>query len=110
MSTTRRSGSSRWACSQSVSTRGSRVSTLLLLSEEVVFAGEGLGQLAGAGAVVLGEAALYDLALQKVFEGLDPTPRRPAEDAHEVVAVERALQPLDGVLGPYLVDALAQAL
>src|ERR687893_518336 len=109
MSTTRRSGSSRWSCSQPVSTRGSRVSTVLLLSEEVVFAGEGLGLLAGAVPVVLGEAALYDLALEKVFDGLDPTPRRTAEDAHEVVSVERALQPLDGVLGPHLVHPPAEA-
>src|SRR5918998_511516 len=104
MSTTRRSGSSRWSCSQPVPTRGSRVSTVLLLSEEVVFAGEGLGLLAGAVPVVLGEAALYDLALEKVFDGLDPTPRRTAEDAHEVVSVERALQPLDG--GPHVLVAV----
>src|SRR4028119_2069051 len=100
MSTTRTSGSSRWSCNHSVLTRGSKVSTLLLLSEEVVFAGERLGQFAGSVPVVLGEAAFYDLALEKVFDRLDPTPRRPAEDAHEVVAIQRALQPLDGVLAP----------
>src|SRR4028118_292936 len=110
MSTTRTSGSSRWSCSHSVSTRGSKLSTLLLLSEEAVFAGEGLGQLSGPVRVVLGEAAFDDLALKKCFDGFDPTPRRPAEDAHEVVAVERALQLLDGVLGPYLLHPVAQAL
>src|SRR5215210_1387487 len=110
MSTTRRPGSSRRPCSQPVSTRGSRVSTLLLLSEEVVFAGEGPGQLAGSVLVVLGEAALDHLALEKVLERLDPRPRGPAEDAHEVVAVERALEPLDGVLGPHLVHPLLEAL
>src|SRR3712207_3114524 len=110
MSTTRRSGTSRWSCSQPVPTRGSRVSTLLLISEEVLFAGEGLGELAGAGAVVLCEAALYDFALEVIFERLDPTPRLPAEDLHEVVATQRALQPLDGVLGPHLVPALLEAL
>src|SRR4028118_709070 len=110
MSTTRTSGSSRWSCSHSVSTRGSKLSTLLLLSEEAVFAGERLGQLAGPVPVILGEAAFDDLALKKVFDGFDPTPRGPAEDAHEVVAVERALQLLDGVLGPYLLHPVAQAL
>src|SRR4028118_1368400 len=109
MSTTRTSGSSRWSCSHSVSTRGSKLSTLLLLSEEAVFAGEGLGQLSGPVRVVLGEAAFDDLALKKCFDGFDPTPRRPAEDAHEVVAVERALQLLDGVLGPYLLHPVAPA-
>src|SRR4028118_650553 len=110
MSMTRTSGSSRWSCSHSVSTRGSKLSTLLLLSVEAVFAGERLGQLAGAVLVVLGEAAFDDLALEVIFDGFDPTPRGPAEDAREVAAVERALQLLDGVLGPYLLHPVAQAL
>src|SRR3712207_1184508 len=111
MSTTRSPGSSRWSCSQPVSTRGSsRVSTLLLLSEEVVFAGEGLGEHAGAIAVVLGEAALYHLALEKVLEGLDPTPRRLADQLLGVVALDGVCEPLYGVLGSHPVYGPFEAL
>src|SRR5918998_316880 len=109
MSTTRRSGSARRRASQSVLTRESRFFTALLLLEEVVFAGVGFGELAGPLPVVLAEAALDYLVLEVVFERLDPTPRPPAELAHEVVAVERALEPLYGVLGAHLVHAPTEA-
>src|SRR5918999_3090178 len=107
MSTTRRSGSRGCSASQSVVTSGSR--DMILLLEYIVFAGVGFGELAGLLFIVLAEAALDDLALEVVFERFDPAPRPPAELAHELVAVERALEPLYGVLGPHLIHALLEA-
>src|SRR5918995_5638296 len=108
MSTTRTSGPFRCSASQSVVVRGSKFSISLLL-EYVVFAGVGFGDLAGLIFVILAETALYDLVPEVVFEGLDPRPRPSPELQHEVVAVERALEPLHGVLGPNLFDPTFQA-
>src|SRR5215212_1769389 len=108
MSTTRTSGSSRCLASQSVVTRGSKFSIALLL-EEVVLAGVGLGELACLLLVVLVEATLYDLVPAVVLEDPNPAPRSAPELPHELVAVERALEPLHGVLGPDLVHPLLEA-
>src|SRR5919107_2492177 len=108
MSTMRTAGSSRRPASQPVVTRGSKFSILLLL-EEVMFAGVGLGELAGLLPIVLTEAALYDLVLKVVFEGLDPASRPAPELPHELVAIQRALELLHGVLGPDLIHPASQA-
>src|ERR671910_1999299 len=108
MSTTRTSGPFRCSVSQSVEVRGSKFFISLLL-EYVVFAGVGFGDLAGLFFVILAETALYDLVPEVVFEGPDPRPRPSPELQHEVVAVERALKPLHGVLGPNLFDPTFQA-
>src|SRR5215210_4615373 len=107
MSTTRRFSSSRWAASQSVVSRGSRFSMLLL--QDIVLADVGFGEPAGFVLVVFAEAAFDHLVLQVVFESLDPTPRPHIELLHEVIAAERALQRLDGVLGPYLLNPALEA-
>src|SRR5215211_997357 len=107
MSTTRRFSSSRWAASQSVVSRGSRFSMLLL--QDVVFAGVGFGEPAGFIFVVFTEAAFDHLVLQVIFERLDPTPGSHVELLHEIVAAERAFQLLDGVLGPYLLNPSLEA-
>src|SRR3712207_4156753 len=123
MSTTRRSGSCRCSASHSVVTRGSfgmlftpvreiasrEWFSLLPTPEYIVFAGVGLGEGAGTLFIVLAEAAFDDLVLEVVFEGPDPGPRVPAELTHELVAVERALEPLDHVLGANLLHALLEA-
>src|SRR5918997_4800949 len=129
MSTTRRSGWFRCSASQSVVTRGSWSvgisSTPSMLvgretrsgfsrvlppaPEQAMFEGVGLGEGAGAFLVLLAEAAFDDLVLEVVFEDPDPGPRVPAELAHELVAVERALEPLDRVLGANLLHALPEA-
>src|SRR5215208_7625095 len=108
MSTMRTPEASRCSVSQSVVTRGSKCSIALLL-EEVVFAGVGLGELAGLLLVVLAEATLYDLVPEVVFEDLDPTSRPAPELPHEVVAIQRALEPLYGVLGPDLTHPFLEA-
>src|SRR5215217_1502130 len=108
MSTMRTPESSRCSVSQSVVTRDSKCSIALLL-EEVVFAGVGLGELAGLLLVVLAEATLYDLVPEVVFEDLDPTSRPAPELPHEVVAIQRALEPLYGVLGPDLTHPFLEA-
>src|SRR5918997_963359 len=74
-----------------------------------MFAGVDLRDIAGLLFVVLGETALYDLVPEVVFEGPDPGPRPPPELQHEVVAVERTLEPLHGVLSPDLFDPAFQA-
>src|SRR5918998_2614926 len=107
MSTIRTPGSRRCSSSQSVLTRGSKAIALLL--EYVVLAGVGLCELASSLLVVLAQPALDDLVLEVVFERPDPGARLPAELPHELVAVERALEPLYGILGPDLVHALLQA-
>src|SRR5215203_5238167 len=108
MSTMRTPEASRCSVSQSVVTRDSKCSIALLL-EEVVFAGVGLGELAGLLLVVLAEATLYDLVPEVVFEDLDPTSRPAPELPHEVVAIQRALEPLYGVLGPDLIHPFLEA-
>src|SRR5215204_5257196 len=97
MSTMRTPEASRCSVSQSVVTRGSKCSIALLL-EEVVFAGVGLGELAG-----------LLLVAEVVFEDLDPTSRPAPELPHEVVTIQRALEPLYGVLGPDLIHPFLEA-
>src|SRR5215204_2543381 len=108
MSTMRTPEASRCSVSQSVVTRGSKCSIALLL-EEVVFAGVGLGELAGLLLVVLAEAALYDLVPEVVFEDLDPTSRPEPELPPEVVTIQRALERLYGVLGPDVIRPFLEA-
>src|SRR5215212_94566 len=108
MSTIRTPGSSRCPASRSEVTRGSKFSIALLL-EVVVFAGVGLGELAGLLFVLLAEAALYDLVPEVVFEDPDPGPRPAPELPHELVAIQRALEPLHGVLGPDLIHSFLKA-
>src|SRR5829696_542738 len=107
MSTTRRFSSSRWTASQSVATRESTLSILLL--PDIVFASVGFGEPAGLVLVVFAQAALDHLVLQVVFEVLDPTPWPQVELPHEVVTAEGALQLLHGVLGPYLIYPALEA-
>src|SRR5215218_4711813 len=110
MSTTRMSGSSRRSSSQPVVTRGSRSSSIpSLLLKEVVLADVSFGELFSLLGIILAQATLDYLVLKVVFYVLDPTPRSPPEVLHELVAIQRALELLDGVLGPYLVHAALQA-
>src|SRR5215212_10697237 len=110
MSTLRTPGSSRRSSSQSVVTRGSRSSGIsVLLLEEVVLADVGFGELFSLRCIILAQAAFDDLVLEEIFHVLDPTPRPPPEVLHELVAIKGALEPLDGILGPYPFHAAFQA-
>src|ERR687898_828342 len=108
MSTTRTSLSCRWPASQPVVTRGSKFCISLL--ENALLAGVGFGEFVGSVPVVFAQASFYHLVLQVVFEDLDPTPWTPVELPHEVVAAQGALQLLHGILGPYLVYPILEAL
>src|SRR5215212_3955832 len=81
----------------------------LLFLQDVVLAGVGFGEPARPYFVVLAETSFDHLVLQVVFENFDPTPRAQPELLHQIVAAQRALQLLDGVLGPYLLNSAPEA-